>query len=475
MRSDLDNLERLRQNLEENISKLKTSLRHWQTWEFEYSGLKEELERPEEEPSVEKMLEIALDQECEVLDEKEIKSLLNYGKQPPRTRSEVLAQIRGRIDTGKRNADTLRKLLAATEEKLNSMLAAGDKSCVVGDADFEGQQMDIIEELDDNDNVISSRVINTSKDREKLREILRSKGFAEDETLEDQNVPEQDNGESKTVQQQTNTQPSDKYESVSSAPKTDNHGMNSAPPPNKMHPTQRMLVLDENDKIIDSKPLELVHATENSSSIEEETVIAQIREARANAKEIAPIVASFDIEPASDDDTETDLEDYEDDENDENEYGMNDIGTELTDDYKAQMEALMQKHAVALENVGPNFDYEVLRKLETAHRDSALVVSSARREDVKPSQSAASSRKGVRFAEELDISKPVENKELSSSTNSERILDKRVLKPVADAILEHSSHDAPSEGRIGTTRKVSRFKTLRNTTFNAAPATKSPS
>ena len=36
-------LERHRQQLEANVTKLSASLRHWQTWEAEYEGMKEEL------------------------------------------------------------------------------------------------------------------------------------------------------------------------------------------------------------------------------------------------------------------------------------------------------------------------------------------------------------------------------------------------------------------------------------------------
>lgn len=36
-------LERHRLRLEENVSKLRKSLQHWQTWEAEYEGLKEEI------------------------------------------------------------------------------------------------------------------------------------------------------------------------------------------------------------------------------------------------------------------------------------------------------------------------------------------------------------------------------------------------------------------------------------------------
>ena len=38
------NLERLRAELESQLQKLQVVLKHWQTWEAEYEGLKEELQ-----------------------------------------------------------------------------------------------------------------------------------------------------------------------------------------------------------------------------------------------------------------------------------------------------------------------------------------------------------------------------------------------------------------------------------------------
>ena len=43
VRDSLVDLERYRLQLEENIKKLRASLRHWQTWEIEYEGMKEEI------------------------------------------------------------------------------------------------------------------------------------------------------------------------------------------------------------------------------------------------------------------------------------------------------------------------------------------------------------------------------------------------------------------------------------------------
>ena len=43
VRDSLVDLERYRLQLEQNVAKLRASLRHWQTWEIEYEGMKEEI------------------------------------------------------------------------------------------------------------------------------------------------------------------------------------------------------------------------------------------------------------------------------------------------------------------------------------------------------------------------------------------------------------------------------------------------
>ena len=42
-KDSLAELERYRLQLEETVAKLRNSLRHWQTWEAEYEGMKEEI------------------------------------------------------------------------------------------------------------------------------------------------------------------------------------------------------------------------------------------------------------------------------------------------------------------------------------------------------------------------------------------------------------------------------------------------
>jgi unconventional prefoldin RPB5 interactor 1 len=143
--------ESLRVNLETAISKLRKTLRYWQTWEAEYEGLKEELEAEKQELSTEDMLRIGAEYGSHVVDEKEIKELVNYSKTTRRNRSQVLSAISGRIDTGQKNAELVQKQIDRAENQLELAMATNRPQL----SNEDGQPlMEIEEELDENGNVI---------------------------------------------------------------------------------------------------------------------------------------------------------------------------------------------------------------------------------------------------------------------------------------------------------------------------------
>lgn len=69
-RDGLENLEKLRMTLEENIHKLRKSLAYWQLWEAEYEGLKETLQILEDGSTAEDMLAAGVDMGGDIVDEK---------------------------------------------------------------------------------------------------------------------------------------------------------------------------------------------------------------------------------------------------------------------------------------------------------------------------------------------------------------------------------------------------------------------
>jgi unconventional prefoldin RPB5 interactor 1 len=166
--SGLDELEDLRQKLETNITKLRKALSYWQTWEAEHEGLNEELQELGEDASAEDMYDVGTGIGGDVVTEQgmlenftvkwavmltllDMRELVGLGKSPRRTRDQVISSIKGRMETGRRNAQTVQKQLNAAEEKLSDMAMASYEK----DDDGKGPpMMEIYEELDEDGNVI---------------------------------------------------------------------------------------------------------------------------------------------------------------------------------------------------------------------------------------------------------------------------------------------------------------------------------
>jgi unconventional prefoldin RPB5 interactor 1 len=81
----------------------------------------------------------------------EIKSLIWPTEGTTRTKPQIITNITGRIDTGAKNAATVRKQLHTAEDKLEQVLFVSQPSAVTD----EGLPvMAITEELDEEDNII---------------------------------------------------------------------------------------------------------------------------------------------------------------------------------------------------------------------------------------------------------------------------------------------------------------------------------
>jgi len=188
---ELTEIERQRRALEENVQKLRQSLKHWQTWEAEYEGLKEELiATGPEELTAEAVSEICKTYGGALVTEKEILELAGQqaadSSSPPRRRGQILGQISRRQEYVQRNIDTISKQFFVAEGKLEefafaSVTASGVYGDGIGEDDDEGglPLSEIHEELDDDDNFVRGEVRRPEEATGKVLERLRMAGLSE--------------------------------------------------------------------------------------------------------------------------------------------------------------------------------------------------------------------------------------------------------------------------------------------------------
>jgi unconventional prefoldin RPB5 interactor 1 len=191
---ELTEIERQRRLLEENVQKLRQSLKHWQIWEAEYEGLKEELVATgPEELTVEVVTDICKSYDAALVTEKEIRDLAGQAgpDSPPRRRAQILGQISRRQEYVQRNIETISRQFFVAEGKLEefafaSVTASGVYGDGIGEDDDDEDEgpgglplSEIHEELDEDGNVIRGEVRRPEETTGKVLERLRMAGLSE--------------------------------------------------------------------------------------------------------------------------------------------------------------------------------------------------------------------------------------------------------------------------------------------------------
>jgi hypothetical protein len=221
----------------------------------------------------------------------------------------------------------------------------------------------------------------------------------------------------------------------------------------------RVLELDENDQVIGSKPLDFAPPST-------EEIARHRREVLENASTIGPIVATMDIESDDDYDYDEDeeMEDYSSSGVDENDFGMANIRNEFTPEYVADMRNLINKHKQVMTNIGPReAGFSLATPMETIPEPRvpqvvpAPVLSSGESKGNKPWA------KGVRFAEELDISESTQAA-LVAPPQALPVRSKPWPKgaPISD-VVERAPVTTPSTAPAagGAKKRISKFKAAR--------------
>jgi unconventional prefoldin RPB5 interactor 1 len=500
----LDNIERRRVQLQESVDKLRRALTHWTTWEAEYHALKEELEGAHD-PSPAEMRDMARALELTLLDDQEVEALLGATLQTKRTANQVVDMVARRIDYVQQNSATVEKQLDAAEKQL----AGVDVLLEPGVDNEEGlPMMDIEEELDEDGNAISTSVNQTGKGAAELVEVLRKAGEKNPQLAKLMGIKQQesqdtsqDTGSQDTASQGTpsqdatlqdaapqdatrptsSTEPAAPKKSVSFAETVDIEPSVDTKPPKKSKGT---LETDGyNEELADfnftsgTKVIELNSDEEELASYPiipqgESPEDAELRRQmlQYGLSEVGQIVAELDLDnPVAEySDEEYDEDDYdEDEEEDEDEYGRS-TKPAVSEDYRKQMAELEKKlNARMLENVGPRPETDELEEQAEAVRtlkvqkddefDAALA--GAKSTDSQ----AGSKKKGVRFADDVDISEAPQPAQPTQAKPAAAPPSAKSAPTMSDVVVERQAGPAqpPQPPTAPKPGKVSRFKSAR--------------
>ncbi|KAH7119616.1 Prefoldin subunit-domain-containing protein [Dendryphion nanum] len=434
----MENIENRRAELEENITKLRDALGHWQNWELEYSILQQEIESAHS-PSAPQILEIGRGLGSKLVNEKELQDLL--GKDTTRNANQVVAMISRRIDYVQQNISTVQKQLDAAEKKLAA-------TSILLESDMENEEglpmMDIVEELDEDGNVISSELMQPGKAAPAIVEALRKTGL-------------------KTTERSDQPQATQRNKLVNQSP-LEAHGYNDALSDFTFVKGTNVVEVDQNDNMIATYPIIPQGDTQEEAALRREML-------QYGLSEVGSVVAEIDLETPtieySDEDGD-DFENYdseEDEEEDEDEYGRS-IRREVSDDYRQQMLELEKKlNAKMMENVGPRPDNFPLAEYSNDIR--TLIVQKG--DNVTEpgvvngvSSETTTKKKGVRFADNVDVSQAP----TASSLQEEPTFNsKKTPKPtMSDTIVERTGPSPQPPSSPPEPPKVSRFKSSRAAT-----------
>lgn len=488
-------LERHRRQLEENVARLQTALQHWRLCDSEYEELKEAVESNPGTLGPEQLKQIREGFKGEVINDREVDQL--FGK-PHKT---VINLLDRRIDYVTKNVETLEKQLQAAEQKLAT-------ATVVMDPDVRDEDglpfTDIIEELDENDNVVSSHLQRPGDMQPQMMEALAKAGIKDKDVLEggegDNTAAAAAEGRDEIAEDaKENAQESTPIESVEEPPAQPEP--KSPTKPNKPTAKRAVSFADDtkpgDDTLMNEEPLppisrnaqimaEVMEQARLQAIPSPNPVIpedespedAELRREmlRYGMTDIAPIVAELEVDEDGDSEYEEAYSDYE--EEDEDEYDENGRYKYrvVDENIHARMQELQAK--LGFKTTRELMEEASGTELEDAEPDSGkLLDGGIGRITVKATTPAKSSlkteekdpelkptvNKGVKFANELDIAdSPTEP---TKSAEPEPTF----VDPMRTTIIERAPQappEPPAAAATTTPKKASRFKKAKAATTN---------
>ncbi|UKZ65224.1 uncharacterized protein TrAtP1_006419 [Trichoderma atroviride] len=491
-RDSFADLEKHRLRLEDSVNQLQKALQHWQTWDAEYEGLKEEVEAVTAVDEAKELQRIHGEFDGELLSRTEIDEI--FGQPKLKTREQIVNVLERRIDYVSKNIETLQKQLETAENKHAAATVISQPDAT----DEQGQPiLDIVEELDDDDNVVSFRLNKPGESFGDVEALLKKAGIS-------------DASSSKAGQKDTVIE---KAEAQQKPPKTKEQILDSVAPSEPLtksdYTPKKSVSFSEDTKAAEEpeqepeiswrakRVKEIMSSAKDQEDISMQAAVIPKDESpedsalrqqmlRYGMSEVGAVVAELELEEG-DSDEEEDIDDEfdEDEEDDEDQYGRY-KGSVVTDKYRQRMLQLEQKLGIksqssmsqpkADEAESSDNDYDegigrILVKQEadesspsTASKAAVPVKSNLKEKQIGDSES----KKGVRFAPSLDIAP---ESEPSAPTVSDTKKD--VVDPLSD-IVERSSSSKPVQPPAQPAKRASRFKKARDNTDPASAVPKGP-
>ncbi|OBT54558.1 hypothetical protein VE04_05406 [Pseudogymnoascus sp. 24MN13] len=482
----LQDLERHRLLLETQITQLRKALQTWQLWSAEYEGLKEEIEALSS-PTNADLLAIGQNFNGQVVTLVEIDDILNL-KGEQRNAAQIINLLDRRIDYVAQNVKTAEKQLHAAEDKLEKV---GMVSEELEDSarDEEGLPLtEIIEELDDEGNVISYKTNTPGSEKQQLLDVLRQVGVTEEEIQVRGLDPIDAEVKADDV---TNVLP--KTSEPSPKEPTGAVTEDAAPIRPSVQPRKKSVTFTEDTKpgpssepsATETRIAEIMSLSKAqneplpstgpdapivpTSESEEEAALRR-EMLQYSMSEIGAVVAELDLESGSEwsEDDEGYDDEFSDGDDDEDAFGRS-TRKVVDDDLHQRMRELEEKLGVRMmQNLGPKPPSDV--STARSEPDAGIAQIKITQEDVdraaqlqspdKPAEEEVKAvrkgKKGVRFANDVDVSPAPEAKPAAKPTPPKPT---SVVAPLTDIVERQPAPvTAPAPP---TAKKVSRFKSSR--------------
>ncbi|KAK3362651.1 Prefoldin subunit-domain-containing protein [Lasiosphaeria hispida] len=469
----LSDLDRHVQLLEGKVNTLRASLNHWQQWYLEYSALKEEVEQlPNDPPPRKELARIRRDFDSELLTKKEINEI--FGKNDLKDADKIATQLSRRIDYVEKNIDSVRKLLEVDENKLAAAIVVAYPD---GGTDEESglPLTDIIEELDDDDNVVRSRLQTGGDAEPKIIEALQRVGIHDLPKVEKDSPKKEVPLPTNVVKEEINA---DSTPTAAATPKgSQKAALSEARPGSKKNVSfsedtkeghePRKPPQSRADREVEQlrQAFRDLQNTDMSNAVIPKNESAEESALRRemldySMQEIGPVVAELQLEEGySDDEEDPDWDEIDEGIDDEDEDGdEDDLGRSkhsvITGDYIKRMQELEKRlgatsafavHRQNPENGAPEAG---------VGRISVVKESTSKDGGADTSMLAPREPKSVKFANQLDIA---EEKTARPAPRPKGKPRKPEVSPIGD-IVEKTTTPELLEGQEGPMKRVSRFK-----------------